>query len=167
LKKLILIRHSKSSWENGSISDKERPLNSRGKKAAPFMAEILKKKNIDIQLFISSPAERAYATAKKFADILNYPRNKIRIVEKLYEATTYDILEIVNQLENDFDCVAIFGHNPDLTQFNNFLSDTYIDNIPTTGIVMLNFDVDKWSDVGRGVGKLQFFDYPKKFNPLL
>lgn len=167
MKKLILIRHAKSSWDNTSISDKERPLNARGKKAAPFMAEILKKKNINIQLFISSPAERAFATAKKFADILGYPRNKILIVEKLYGATTYEILEIVNELDENLDCVAIFGHNPDLTQFNNFLSDTYIDNIPTTGIVLLNFEVDAWKEIGRGVGKLQFFDYPKKFNPLL
>jgi len=167
LKKLILIRHAKSSWDNTSISDKERPLNARGKKAAPFMAEILKKKNINIQLFISSPAERAFATAKKFADILDYPRNKILIVEKLYGATTYEILEIVNDLDENLDCVAIFGHNPDLTQFNNFLSDTYIDNIPTAGIVLLNFEVDTWKEIGRGVGKLQFFDYPKKYNPLL
>lgn len=167
MKKLILIRHAKSSWDNTSISDKERPLNARGKKAAPFMAEILKKKNINIQLFITSPAERAFATAKKFADILDYPRNKILIVEKLYGATTYEILEIVNDLDNNLECVAIFGHNPDLTQFNNFLSDTYIDNIPTTGIVLLNFEVDTWKEIGRGVGKLQFFDYPKKYNPLL
>ncbi len=167
MKHLLLIRHAKSSWDNDNISDKERPLNARGKKAAPFMAEILKKKNLNIQLFISSPAERAYATAKKFAEILEYPKEKIVIKEKLYGAATYEILEIVNELDNNLDCVAIVGHNPDLTQFNNFLSDTYIDNIPTTGIVLLKFDVNNWTEVGKGVGKLIFFDYPKKFNPLL
>jgi len=167
LKKLLLIRHAKSSWSDDSISDKERPLNARGKKAAPFMAEILKKKNINIELFISSPAERAFATAKKFADTFGYPRNKIKIIEDLYGAATYEIMEIVNNFDNNLECVAIFGHNPDLTQFNNFLSDTYIDNIPTTGIVLLHFEVDNWTDIGSGIGKLQFFDYPKKFNPLL
>ncbi len=167
MKKLLLIRHAKSSWNDDSINDKERPLNARGKKAAPFMAEMLKKKNLDIQLFICSPAERAFATAKKFADVLGYPRNQIKIIEDLYGAATYEIMDIVNALDNNLECVAIIGHNPDLTQFNNFLSDTYIDNIPTTGIVMLHFDVATWAEIGKGVGKLQFFDYPKKFNPLL
>ena len=75
MKNLILIRHAKSSWIDFSISDKERPLNARGKKAAPYMAEILKKKGVSFELLITSSAQRAYSTAKKFADVFGYDKN--------------------------------------------------------------------------------------------
>lgn len=167
MKNLILIRHSKSSWTDFSISDKERPLNARGKKAAPFMAEILKKQGVMFELLICSPAQRAYSTAKKFAEVFGYDKKQIQIEEVLYGAATHEILDVIQAVDDKYNCVALVGHNPDLTQFNNFLNDTYIDNIPTTGIVSINFDINSWKDIDRGVGKLVFFEYPKKHNPLL
>ncbi len=167
MKNLILIRHAKSSQDYNSVSDKERPLNARGKKAAPFMAELLKKKGVNFELLISSPAERAYATAKKFADVYEYNRKEIKIVEELYGADIHEIVEIIQSIDDKFNCVGLIGHNPDLTQFNNYMTDTYIDNIPTCGISSIQFDIESWKDIEQGIGKLLFFEYPKKHNPLL
>ncbi|MFH0736097.1 MAG: phosphohistidine phosphatase SixA [bacterium] len=167
MKNLILIRHAKSNQNISSVSDKERPLNARGKKAAPFMAEYIKKKGVRFDLLISSPAERAYSTAKKFADIFEYNRKEIKIVEELYGAAIHEILDVIHAIDDKHNCVALVGHNPDLTQFNNYMVDTFIDNIPTCGIASLEFDINSWKDIEQGVGKLLFFEYPKKLNPLL
>ena len=86
MKTILLVRHAKSSWENFSVNDEERPLNPRGKKDAPEMAKRLLKKNILIDVFLSSPALRAKTTAEIFADEYEMGRNKIIIILELYMA---------------------------------------------------------------------------------
>ena len=68
MKTVIMVRHAKSSWEEQGVSDFDRPLNNRGKRDAPEMAQRLKKRNIPIDHFISSPAKRAKKTSELFAE---------------------------------------------------------------------------------------------------
>ena len=163
MNKLFLVRHAKSSWNNAQLRDFERPLNKRGIRDAPFMGNLLSKKEIKPDLLISSPAKRAKFTAKYFAKELNYPEEKILYKENLYEAGINDLIKIVSEIDNTNRIVILFAHNPGLTDFSNFISDKYIDNIPTAGVVALNPGNLNWNQVGEKTCELEFFDYPKKY----
>ena len=162
MKTIYLVRHAKSDWGDNSIPDFDRPLNKRGKRDAPFMGEILNQKKIKIDLIISSPAKRARKTAIAVAEKNKYPEKSILFNEDIYEATSNDILEIINKLDERYQTVMIFGHNPGLTFLNNHISNKYIDNIPTCGIVAMEID-DAWNNIGQNNCRHLFFEYPKLY----
>jgi phosphohistidine phosphatase len=162
MKTLYLARHAKSYWKDQSIPDFDRPLNSRGKRDAPFMGEVLNDKKIMIDLIMSSPAKRTKKTAIEIASKIGYPEKKIQFNEDLYEASSNTIIKLIKKIEEKYDRVMIFGHNPGLTMLNNHISNHYIDNIPTCGIVALQFD-KKWSEIDKNSCKFLFFEYPKLY----
>jgi phosphohistidine phosphatase len=161
MKMLYVIRHAKSSWDNLLLNDFDRPLNERGERDAPRMARRLKEKRIIPDLMLSSPANRALATCKKIAAVLQYAPEKIKTERELYHADEDEILEVVKNFHNKHDKVMIFGHNPGLTEFVNRLSDADINNVPTCGVVACSLSIASWSDLKWGEGKIDFFDYPK------
>jgi phosphohistidine phosphatase len=163
VKTLFLIRHAKSSWDASNVDDFERPLNERGKRDAPRMGKRLKEKEIHPDLMLSSPAKRALSTAKKIAKVLKYPKADIKTERRLYHADEDTMLSIVTELKDKHNVVMIFSHNPGLTDFVNSLMNGQldIDNVPTCGIVALQFDIVNWKEVSWGKGKMLFFDYPK------
>lgn len=166
MKKLYIIRHAKSSWDNLLIKDFDRPLNERGEKDAPRMAKRLKERSVFPDIILSSPANRALTTCKAFCRVLQLQEKQIQTDHKLYHASEDDILEVVRGIKdrkNDKEeIVFLFGHNPGLTEFVNSLLNEEIDNIPTCGIVVCSLSVKTWKEVSRGSGELEFFDYPKK-----
>ena len=162
MKTLYLARHAKSYWKDQSIPDIDRPLNNRGKRDAPFMGEVLNDKKIMLDLIISSPAKRTKKTAIEIASKLGYSEKKIQFNEDLYEASSNTIIKLIKKIEEKYDRVMIFGHNPGLTMLNNHISNHYIDNIPTCGIVALQFD-KKWSEIDKNSCKFLFFEYPKLY----
>jgi phosphohistidine phosphatase len=164
MKRLLLIRHAKSSWDDPALRDFDRPLNERGVRDAPRMAKRLKEKQIHPDLMVSSPAVRALATCKAMAAVLKYSESKIKTYEALYHASEDTLLEVVRQLPDYADreeVALLFGHNPGLTDFANQLLDANIDNIPTCGIVACTFRLQHWKDVTWGSAKMDFFDFPK------
>ena len=161
MKKLLLIRHAKSSWKDESIKDFDRPLIKRGKYDSPRMADKLLRKGFTFDLIVSSSSKRTSDTAKIFADILGF-NSKIVFEDKLYLASYSEILEIINGIEERYRSVIVVCHNPGITDLANYLNDLFIENIPTTGIVGLAFD-GSWKDLGYKSCKMLFFDYPKKF----
>lgn len=163
MKTLYLIRHAKSFLGNQSINDFNRTLNKRGKKDAPFMGEILKDKKVNPDLIISSPAKRARNTAMEIAAKLNYPDKRIQYYDEIYDATSNTILSIIHNIDNKYSVLMLFGHNPGLTLLNNYLSNKYIDNIPTCGIVALSLDC-QWNEIGEVTCKHLFFVYPKLYS---
>jgi phosphohistidine phosphatase len=162
MKTLYVIRHAKSSWDNPTLSDFDRPLNKRGKKDAPAMGKRLAQRQVVPDLLLSSPAERAFTTCKIIAEEIQYPSGKIKTDKKLYHAEDAEILRIIQGLDNKYTCVCIFGHNPGLTDFVNLLADADIDNIPTCGIVVCALDIQSWDDASRKKGVVASFDYPKR-----
>ena len=162
MKTLYLIRHAKSYWGDHSLLDYNRPLNNRGKRDAPFMGNILYDKEVVPDLIISSPAKRAKRTAMEIADKLGYSQKKILFDENLYEASSQDILEIIRNINDEYNSIMIFGHNPGLTMLNNSVSNFYIDNIPTCGVVAMQHS-DKWMDIKSNSCKHLFFEYPKLY----
>ncbi len=161
MKTLLLIRHAKSSWDDTSLNDFDRPLNDRGKRDAPIMAERLSEKKIDVDAFVSSPAKRAARTAKIFAEEFKIKKDDIVFKTELYMASADIFFEVIKKMDDHLDCVSIFSHNPGLTDFANELTEVRVDNIPTCGIFAVKADIKHWADFKEAKKKFWFFDYPK------
>lgn len=161
-KQVLLVRHAKSDWGDPSLSDFDRPLNSRGKRDAPVMAGRLLEKKIKIDAFISSPAKRAKRTASVFAKEFEFKKKEILLLDKLYAAEAEIFEEVIKKMNDVFNSVAIFAHNPGLTDFANLLTDVRIDNIPTCGIFAIKVYAKHWSDFNVAKKDFWFFDQPKQ-----
>ncbi|HOI30395.1 MAG TPA: histidine phosphatase family protein [Melioribacteraceae bacterium] len=163
MKKLFLIRHAKSSWGESGLTDYERPLNKRGERDAPFMAQLLKKEKINPDAVYSSPALRAITTAEIFAGEIGFDLKKIIIDDSIYDSGIRELETIVQKISESYKKVFLFGHNPAITLYANHLGNKLVTNIPTCGIVGIEFYVESWKDVERGKGKTFFFEFPKKY----
>lgn len=160
-KSLLLIRHAKSSWDNLVLADFERPLNERGERNAPEMAERLINNNIVPHQLVSSPARRAISTAKIFADKMQINHSEIIQMTEIYEAHCQNLLQIVNNLDNFSDFTALFGHNPGLSDLANYLCAEANIYLPTCGIILLKFPFDNWEMISHNTAELVFYDFPK------
>jgi phosphohistidine phosphatase len=162
MKTLIMVRHAKSSWANFGEPDFDRSLNERGKADAPEMAKRLKKHSIKVGSFISSPAKRARMTCKAFCEVFSYEKDDIIYIDKLYHAAAPTFFEVIKEMPTDEDVVAIFSHNPGITDFvNQLCKDVFIDNMPTCAVFAVQADVDSWNDFEKAERKFLFLDYPK------
>lgn len=161
MKKLVLIRHAKSDWSKPHLDDFSRPLNKRGLKNAPFMAKILKDKNIKPNLIISSPSTRTKQTLEYFVKELDY-KDEVKFEESIYEAQFENLLNVIKNIKNSYKTVFLVGHNPGLCDLVNFLLDKYFENIPTCGIVEIDFNVKSWKDISKENSILVSCEYPKK-----
>ncbi|WMJ73535.1 histidine phosphatase family protein [Cytophagaceae bacterium ABcell3] len=160
---LILIRHAKSDWSVSGQKDFDRDLNSRGYSDAPRIGKRLSSLGVQPQLIISSPAKRAKLTAELVTEQINFDSNKIVFNEDVYEASLRTLLSLVNNLDNKYTEVAIFGHNPGFTWFAEYLTKDEINNIPTCGAISIRIDVDSWEEVSGGLGYTNWFIYPKLY----
>lgn len=162
MKTLTIVRHAKSSWSEPRLSDRERPLNRRGERDAPVMGKRIADAGIRPSLIVSSPATRAWTTARVIAEQLAYPTEFLQRENQLYLASLNDLLDIVVAQDDGFNSLIIVGHNPGLTDFVNFLSPGLTNNLPTTGVVAVNIDQDHWKLHEQPMIELFMHDYPKK-----
>jgi phosphohistidine phosphatase len=165
MKKLLIIRHSKSSWKDPSKEDYDRPLNKRGKRDAPFMGRLLNNNGLFPDKIVSSGAKRARKTAKIIKEQLVFEKD-IEFNDDIYYKDEEDIVSLIKQTSDDVETLYLIGHNPML----NFLAYHFVDfveNIPTTGIVSVEFDVTSWSDISPSNATLDRFEYPKKYKKKL
>ena len=162
MKTLFLVRHAKSSWKDASLPDLLRPLNKRGRRDAPMMGRRMAKRGVEVELLLSSRATRAQQTAEALAEELSYPWDEIVTEEGLYEADSDEILTVIEEQDDWIDRLMVVGHNPGLTSLANYLARADIENVPTTGVVELRYDVSDWSAVASTKPIKVRFDYPKK-----
>lgn len=162
MKTLILVRHAKSSWASIGQLDFDRPLNDRGKKDAVGMGQELYNENIQIDLFVSSPAKRARKTCKAFVEAYNKNTNDIVFIDKLYHASTAVFDNVINTLDDKDNVVAIFSHNPGITEFASSLcSDKPIVDMPTCGVFAVQAAANSWLEFESAKKKFLFFKTPK------
>ena len=161
MKSILLVRHAKSSWEDFSLPDIDRPLNNRGKRDAPEMAERLIEKKLEVDAFISSPAKRARKTAEIFSKAFGNKKKDVDINEDLYEAGQADFEKVIASIPDEHNVVALFSHNPGITEYANTLTSTRIDNIPTTGVFAVQADTNDWKGFSSAPKQLWFYDFPK------
>jgi phosphohistidine phosphatase len=162
MKTLTIVRHAKSSWKNPGLSDRQRPLNHRGERDAPEMGRRINEHGIRPSLIVSSPAVRAWTTAKEVADAIGYPPEFLQKDDGLYLASIDDILDVIVAQDNGFNSLMLFGHNPGFTDFANFLVPGLTNNLPTAGVVSVEVDQDDWDLYARPATKLLVHDWPKK-----
>lgn len=163
---LTLVRHAKSSRDYPELSDFERPLNNRGRKEAPLIATRLRKADIKPDLLVSSPATRAIATARIFAEELNLALTEIVLNPHIYEASAWTLLHIVRSLPPETEEVMLFGHNPGISNFaHDLCKDCPFDEMDTASAVRIELPARAWSLVQPGSGKVLRYDTPKSDAP--
>ena len=160
MKTIYLVRHAKSSWGDLTLPDFDRSLNERGQKNAPEMARRLLDKQIQLDAFVTSTAKRALQTASHFIKVYNRQVEELQLQDKLYHAAPAIYRELISSLPDTISSVAIFGHNPGITEFVNGLTTTRIDNMPTCGIFAVQMDSNRWSDFPLAHKTFLFFDAP-------
>jgi phosphohistidine phosphatase len=160
-KRLTLLRHAKSSWENANLADRDRPLNERGERDAPLMARRLRQFGVRPSLVVTSPAARAVQTVRLFAREINYPLEFLQRETALYLATPAEILSVVAQQEDSFSDILLCGHNPGLTELAEQLSNGVITNLPTCGAAVFESRLRSWKNAATSDWSLKAFDFPK------
>ena len=141
------MRHGKSSWSDHSISDKERPLKKRGFLEATLVGKRLMEIAGKPDLLISSPALRALTTARIVAEQIEYPEKDILIQSDLYGAGLNDIFGMLTTLKDDSNSIMLFGHNPTFTQAVNHFQTSFLQNLPTSGCIGFDLNIDDWTNV--------------------
>jgi phosphohistidine phosphatase len=162
-KRLFLIRHGKANHPLQGASDFTRTLAESGEIDVRKMAEKLKLKDLVADALVSSPAVRALSTATAFADVWKSPV-AIETEPHIYEAEVRTLLRVVNNLDNEYHSAAIFGHNPGITELANYLSSVNVPNIPTAGVVIIDFPIEDWKYLTYESGTILLFDFPKSTN---
>ena len=160
MKKLIIIRHSKSSWKEFSLGDFHRPLNKRGKTDGPIMANFLSSKINKICFLHSSSSVRTFETSKFFIERIKF--DQIKYDDSLYHSSSFSILNLIRNYSDNFSSVAIIAHNPGLTNLINELTNIDLDNLPTTGIAEIDFNCLKWNDISLKNSNLIDLKFPKQ-----
>ena len=149
MKTLVLVRHGKSSWEY-DVGDRDRPLKNRGINDANLVSNAFKKANFSPDKVFSSPANRAFSTCQIFMTNLMLDDGHLEVVEDLYDFGGSSVMNYLEQLPNSLEKVMIFGHNHAFTSIANRYGTEYITNLPTSGLVMIDFDIDSWSEINKG-----------------
>jgi phosphohistidine phosphatase len=162
MKRLTLVRHSKSDWSLPGQQDWDRALNKRGQRDAPEMARRLRARKLKPDVILSSPAVRALATATIMARELKVAASIVHQDERLYLAGPADMLAVIRELGGHAQHLMVFGHNPGITDFANRLSaGDRIDNMPTSAVFTATFGIHDWSELDWASGQDAQFDYPK------
>lgn len=156
MKTLILVRHAKSSWEF-DVNDKERPLKKRGFNDAHLVSNAFKDRDLTPDIVFSSPANRALSTCNIFLKNLEVSTEKLSVIEDLYDFGGESVINFLKNLSENYKNVMIFGHNHAFTSICNIFGDTFIDNLPTSGLVVIDFDVDSWPTIGNGTTRFTIF----------
>lgn len=159
MKTLFILRHAKSSWDNADLADFDRPLNSRGLRAATFIGNFIYENKIQPNLILSSPAKRAKQTIVLVKETALLER-KLRYEEKIYEASPLTLLHILSEVEDKNETIMLVGHNPGLEGLIKLLTGEE-PTMPTAGFAKVNLNIEKWSDVATNCGQLESLIRPK------
>ena len=166
MRTLYITRHAKSSWDDPRSDDFHRPLNDRGQRDAPFMAQVFRSRNEPVDLFLSSSAVRALTTAHLFAKALGVERSAVQEDRNIYLADLPTLIKRVDQLPDSAKRVMLFGHNPGLSELVEYLGDADLGEIPTCAIVRIDLPIDSWKEASRGLGSVVWSDFPKRHKEL-
>ena len=159
MKTIYLLRHAKSSWDDASLSDFERPLNERGLNAAPFVGEVMTRRGFSPAVVISSPAVRAATTAAlvKESGGLNA---ELQYDHRIYEASPITLRTVASEVGDDLDSVMLVGHNPGMEGFIRYLTGR-VEPMPTAALAVLELSIDSWKDLDADCGKIVEIIRPK------
>jgi phosphohistidine phosphatase len=153
MRTIVLVRHGKSSWDF-NLTDRERPLKTRGENDAKLVVNQFRKQSKVPKNIYSSPAKRALKTCMIFTKAFNLPDNSIIIEERLYDFGGENVIDFIKNLPDSCSEIMIFGHNHAFTSISNIFGSIFIENLPTSGLVKINFEVNHWRDIESGQTQL-------------
>ena len=159
-KKLIIVRHSKSSWKDLSLDDFNRPLNKRGKEDGPIISNYLSKKTNFIDFLHSSSSVRTFETSKFFTERIKF--GNVKYDDSLYHSSSGSILNLIKNYSNEYSSVMLIAHNPGLTHLINQITNISLDNLPTTGLAEIHFSCNKWNEISSKNSNLIDLKFPKQ-----
>ena len=142
------------------MSDFNWPLNRRGKLDGPLMAKYLIDKIDKIDYLHSSSSVRTFETSKFFR--LNIEFKNINYDDNLYHCSANSILSVIKNYPNQYNSAMIIAHNPGLTNFINLITNITLDNLPTTGIAIIDFDCNNWNNISTENCNLIDLKFPKQ-----
>ena len=161
MKKLIIIRHCKSSWSDLSLNDFDRPLNNRGVQDGNLMSKELSKKIDNVDLLISSSSKRTRLTADFFIKLIKI--NKISFIDDLYHSSSENIINKLKKISNTHESIMLIGHNPGLTDLVNKLTSINLYNLPTCGVAIVNLNIKNWDLINNfSEYDLEWMKFPKQ-----
>jgi phosphohistidine phosphatase len=171
MKRLLLLRHAKSSWSNGGADDFQRPLAPRGVRAAGAMARFLTEHKLVPDRVLCSAARRTVETWNLLADSLGHTAT-VEIEPGLYLAETTALLERIRAVPDTSAVVMLIGHNPGMETLARVLAgsgdgaaiEQMTTKFPTAGLAVIDFDVAHWSEIARRQGRLERFVTPKELS---
>lgn len=156
MKSVILIRHAKSSWDF-PLSDIDRPIAQRGIQDALLISNHISAFLPPKFIVWSSVARRAKETSYIFAQNLVFPIESIIFREDLYTFDVKELTRIIRSCEDCYQNLILFGHNDAITKFVNMFGDKPIENVPTSGVVQIDFLNEHWKDINKGITQKLFF----------
>jgi phosphohistidine phosphatase len=160
MKTLLLLRHAKSSWKDDGLKDFDRPLNQRGLKAAPAIGKLIRKRKLEPDLVLSSPAERARQTSQLVFEAAGL-KTEVRFDERIYEAGVARLLEIISQIDDEANVAMLVGHNPGFEELQEALTGE-AHGFPTAALACIEVNIEKWNKIRAGVGRLEWLVKPKE-----
>ena len=160
MKTLLLLRHAKSSWDDPTLQDFDRPLNKRGIEAAALVGKFMRKREVRPDLVLSSPAKRA---AQTVALVMESARLecKTRYDRRLYAASAPTLRDVLSETEESADEVLLVGHNPGMEELLQDLTGE-LAKMPTGALARIVLDVKKWSKLRDRSGELRWLVQPKR-----
>lgn len=159
MKTLLLLRHAKSSWDDSTLRDFDRPLAQRGLRDAPAIGHALKDRGPLPDLAISSPAARARATVEAVIAAASLGLSP-QFDESIYAASSAELMKVVRRLPDDAICALMVGHNPGFEDLL-FRLTKVSEAMPTAALACIEFQIERWEDVEDGSGKLAWLLTPK------
>jgi phosphohistidine phosphatase len=160
MKTLYLLRHAKSSWKDTALQDFDRPLNGRGRGAAPLVGRFIRKRKLRVDLLLSSPAERARQTAALVKEAAGLSADLL-YDERIYEADAARLLEVVSQAADSADALMLVGHNPGMEELLTFLTGEER-HMPTAALACVALDAERWAKARTRAGRLEWLVRPKE-----
>lgn len=160
MKTLFLLRHAKSSWDDANQTDFERPLNKRGREAAPLMGSFILQKGINPDVIISSTAARARETAELIIDASKL-ESELRFDQRIYDATWLDLLKVIASIEDELESALLVGHNPGFEETVFRLTDERV-TMPTAALVKIELEIEHWNETSEFCGKFDWITKPKE-----
>ncbi len=161
MKTLFITRHAKTIPGGGQLADFDRYLSPRGPKDLKLVANELIELEYEPDLIISSPAVRAKQTAEIMAELFDYPVGQIKYLNHLYGYfSTQQIIKDISQIGAKARSVMIVGHNPSMAELGEDLTYSFHEHLPTSGTLVIDFEVTKWDYVSEGSGMLSQFIFP-------
>ncbi len=175
MKRLTLLRHAKSDWDDPVARDFDRPLNRRGEKAARLMGEFARARHMEFDMLFASPAVRVVQTLDTFC--LGYGETlEARWDRRIYLASSATLLDVLRDAPDSAESLLMAGHNPGLEELildlvpddggNSFRDDVEV-KFPTASLAILDLAIDHWRELGEGKAALTGFTRPRDLDPAL